>query len=261
MATLATTFGTIGLTDTGNAHGEMPIIFLHGVGSDKRVWRPQIDHFADRRRAIAFDYPGYGESAFRAGASRADFAASILAALDAIEIPKAHVCGLSLGGIIAMEIWAAAPDRCSSLILADTFALHPEGQTITERSLAAADSGPMRAFAEARCDFLLAQPANPAIRVEVIETMSRIDPEAYKLGAEAVWNADERETARTIAVPTLIICGTEDQPTPVALSTELNALIPKSQIVLIRGAGHLTNIEKPAEFNSALDRFLSEIEG
>lgn len=261
MATLETALGTIGFVEAEADNPATPIVFLHGVGSDKSVWRPQLGHFAGRRRALAFDYPGYGESEFRARATRADFAAAILAALDALDIGQAHICGLSLGGIIAMEIWAAAPDRCVSLILADTFALHPEGQAITDRSIAAADGGPMRAFAEARCDFLLAQPADPAVRAEVIETMSRIDPEAYKLAAEAVWNADERATARTIAVPTLVLCGSEDQPTPVALSAELAALIAGARIALIPGAGHLTNLEQPADFNAALDGFLSEIGG
>jgi 3-oxoadipate enol-lactonase len=261
MGTIETTLGRIGYTDNGARGGAMPLIFLHGVGSDKSVWRPQLDHFAGRRRALAFDYPGYGESEFRARATRADFASSIFAALDALEIAQAHVCGLSLGGIIAMEVWAAASQRCESLILADTFALHPEGQAITERSIAAADGGSMRAFAEMRCDFLLAQPADEAVRTEIIETMSRIDPEAYKLGAEAVWNADERAVAQTIKVPTLIVCGTEDQPTPPPLSEALSDLIPNSKVVMIAQAGHLTNLEKPADFNAALEDFLAEIQG
>jgi len=259
MATIETALGRIGFLDNGAAGDATPMIFLHGVGSDKSVWRPQLDHLAGARRALAFDYPGYGESEFRAHATRADFAASILAALDALEIKTAHVCGLSLGGIIAMEMWAASPSHCASLVLADTFAIHPDGAGITERSIAAADKGPLREFAEARVDFLLAQPTDPAIRTEIVETMSRIDPAAYKLGAEAVWNADERGTAATIDAPTLVLCGTEDKPTPVKLSAELAALVPGSRFALIPDAGHLTNLEKPAEFNAALDDFLTEV--
>lgn len=260
MTSIETELGRIGLADNGERGAVAPIIFLHGVGSDKSVWRPQLDHFAGRRRAIAFDYPGYGESEFKFGATRADFARSIIATMQAADIRRAHICGLSLGGVIAMEIWAAAPDRCASLILADTFALHPDGAGITERSVAAASNGTMRALAEARCDFLLAEPADPAVRAEVVETMSRIDPAAYKLGAEAVWIADERATAVSISVPTLVLCGTEDRPTPVELSADLAALIPGSRFALIPGAGHLTNLERPAEFNAALDDFLAEVE-
>jgi 3-oxoadipate enol-lactonase len=173
-------------------------------------------------------------------------------------IAYAHICGLSLGGVIAIAMHALAPERCRSLILADTFAVHPDGRGIYDRSVAG--SADMRAFAEARADFLLAQPADPAVRSEVIETMSKIDPAAYRIGAEAVWLADQRERVRAIDVPTLIICGDQDKPTPPALSEELHAIIPNSRLEIIAGAGHLTNLEKPAEFNALVDEFLSEVE-
>ena len=90
MASIATARGRIGYVEAGGG-GETPIIFLHGVGSDKSVWRPQLDHFGQARRALAFDYPGYGESELIEGATRDDFAAAILAAMDALEIGKATV--------------------------------------------------------------------------------------------------------------------------------------------------------------------------
>jgi 3-oxoadipate enol-lactonase len=119
----------------------------------------------------------------------------------------------------------------------------------------------MRDFAEARADFLLAAPADPAIRAEVGETMAAIDPAAYRLGVEAVWMADQRDRAAAIDRPTLVLCGTEDRPTPPALSAELAAMIPGSRIAMIPDAGHLTNLERPGEFNRALDDFLAEIAG
>jgi 3-oxoadipate enol-lactonase len=249
----------IGVLEAGGG-AAIPIIFLHGVGSDKSVWARQIEHFGRDRRALAFDYPGYGESSFADGATRDDYAAAILSAMDALGIERAYVCGLSLGGVIAIAMHAAAADRCASLILADSFAVHPDGAGITERSLAASRAGSMRDFAEARADFLLAAPIDPAVRAEVVETMAAIDPAAYRLGVEAVWMADQRDRAAAIRVPTLVLCGTEDRPTPPALSAELAALVPGSRIAMIPGAGHLTNLERPAEFNQAVDDFLAEIE-
>ena len=117
-----------------------------------------------------------------------------------------------------------------------------------------------RKSARARADFLLAQPADPEVRAEVIATMSRIDPAAYRIGAEAVWLADQRERVRGITVPALILCGDEDKPTPPALSRELQALVPGSRLELIAGAGHLTNFEKPAEFNRLLEAFFATAE-
>lgn len=253
---VATSFGSIGFVESGGG-ASTPIVFLHGVGSDKSVWAPQLAHFGARRRAIAFDYPGYGDSDTAApGTTRDDYAAAILEALRALGVGQAHVCGLSLGGVVAIAMHAWAPDRCASLILADSFAIHPQGQAIYDRSIAA--SHDMRALAEARVDVLLAQPAAPAVRSEVIATMSRIDPAAYRIGAEAVWLADQRERVRAIAVPTLIVCGEQDQPTPPQLSRELHAMVCGSGIQTVANAGHLTNLEQPAEFNRLVGDFLAQ---
>lgn len=257
MGQVETARGRIGYLETGSGGGT-PIIFLHGVGSDKGVWRPQLEHFGRSRRAIAFDYPGYGESERIDGATRDDFAAAILAAMDELGIGKAHVCGLSLGGVIAIAMHAAAPERCASLIIADSFAAHPEGQAIHDRSVAASEAMTMRALAEARSGILLGGMASPQLRAEIIETMAAIDPVAYRLGAAAVWLADQRERVAAINVPALIIVGEEDGITPPALSEELARLIPRSRLERIRAAGHLTNAEQPQAFNRAIESFLSE---
>jgi 3-oxoadipate enol-lactonase len=242
--------------DSGDA---TPVVFLHGVGSDKSVWHPQLDHFGKTRRAIAFDYPGYGDSdPAPEGTTRDDYAAAILSAMTALGVGDAHVCGLSLGGVVAIAMHHAAAERCASLVLADTFAVHPEGRAIYERGVAA--SGNLRALAEARVDVLLAQPANPEVRHEVVETMSRIDPTAYRIGAEAVWLADQRDRVRDIRVPTLIICGDDDKPTPPDLSRELHQMIAGSRLAMIPRAGHLTNLEQPELFNAAVDDLIADTE-
>jgi 3-oxoadipate enol-lactonase len=257
MGSIATARGRIGYSDSGSGDAT-PIIFLHGVGSDKSVWETQLEHFGRSRRALAFDYPGYGESEFVEGATRDDFAASIIAALDALEIRSAHVCGLSLGGVVAIAMHSAALDQCASLIIADSFAVHPDGQAIYDRSVAASQSMSMRELAEARSGALLGSAATPQLRAEVIDTMSAIDPAAYRLGAAAVWLADQRERAVAIAAPTLILVGNEDQITPPALSEELADLIAGSRLERIAKAGHLSNAEQPDAFNRAVELFLSE---
>jgi len=248
----------IGFAEAGEGE-RMPIVFLHGVGSDKSVWRPQLDAFAAERRAVAFDYPGYGESdPAPEGATRDDFAAAILGAMHALGIPSAHICGLSLGGVVAIAMHAIEPEACASLILADSFASHPDGQGIYDRAVAA--SSDLRALAEGRVDVLLAQPANPAIRSEVIETMAAIDPAAYRIGAEAVWLARQEERAALIRCPTLVLCGTEDRITPPALSTALANLIPGAIYEPIERAGHLSNLERPGEFNTLVGAFVRGVD-
>jgi 3-oxoadipate enol-lactonase len=258
MPRITTSNGTsLGYVEAGGGDAT-PIVFLHGVGSDKSVWHPQLDHFGKSRRSIAFDYPGYGDSdPAPEGTNRDDYVAAILSAMTAVGVGRAHVCGLSLGGVVAIALHHADAARCASLILADTFAVHPDRQGIYDRSLAGSRDLP--ATAEARVDFLLAQPADPAVRREVVETMSRIDPAAYRIGAEAVWLADQRDRAATIDVPTLVICGDEDRPTPPALSHELHAMIAGSRLAMIPRAGHLTNLEQPEEFNSVVEDFLKRL--
>lgn len=256
MASIVTARGRIGYSESGSGD-QTPIVFLHGVGSDKSVWQPQLDHFAKTRRAMAFDYPGYGESEFVEGATREDYAAAIFAAMDALDIVQAHICGLSLGGVIAIAMHAMAPERCASLIIADSFAVHPDGRGIHDRSVAASQAMTMRELAEARSGVLLGSATTDALRAEVIETMAGIDPAAYRLGASAVWLADQRDRAAAIDCPALILVGEEDGITPPALSEELHRLIPDSCLERIERSGHLANAEQPQAFNKAVESFLS----
>ena len=247
----------IGYAEAGGGSAT-PIVFLHGVGSDKSVWHPQLAHFGCSRRAIAFDYPGYGDSdPAPAGTTRDDYASAVISAMHELGVDRAHICGLSLGGVIAIAMHHAGSERCASLILADTFAVHPDGAAIYERSIEGSRDLP--AMAEARVDVLLAQPADLEVRREAVETMSRIDPAAYRIAAEAVWLADQRDRAQEIRVPTLVICGDQDRVTPPDLSNELAGPIPGARTQLIAGAGHLTNLERPDEFNRIVDRFIGEL--
>jgi len=244
----------IGFDEAGGGDAT-PVVFLHGVGSDKSVWRPQLEHFSRKRRAIAFDYPGYGDSdPAPAGTTRDDYASAIISAMYELGVDRAHICGLSLGGVVAIAMHHADAGRCVSLVLADTFAVHPEGQAIYDRSVAA--SNDLRGLAEARVDVLLGQPVDPALRSEVVETMARIDPASYRIGAAAVWLADQTERAAHIKVPTLVVCGTEDKVTPPSLSEALTELIPGATYEPVEEAGHISNLERADAFNALVEAFM-----
>ena len=266
MSVIETSLGRVGLSMAGDGTAT-PILFLHGVGSDKSAWRPQLDHFSAKRRAIAIDYPGYGESEIRPDATRDDFAHAALATLDALGIGRAHICGLSLGGVVAIAMHAIDPARCVSMILADSFAVHPEGQSIHDRSVAASHGMTMRALADARAPLLLGATANRSTRAEVIATMAAIDPVAFRIGAAAVWLADQRDRVALIDVPTLILVGEEDSVTPPDLSRALADqagsaahVQPAVTFCRIARAGHLANLEQPGAFNREVDRFLATTE-
>jgi 3-oxoadipate enol-lactonase len=260
MGAIKTSFGNIGVDQQGVGDAT-PIVFLHGVGSDKSVWTPQLEHFGKARRAIACDYPGYGESdPAPAGCTRDDFAAAILEALSELQVERAHVCGLSLGGVIAIAMHHAAPERCASLVLADTFAVHPEGQAIYDRSVTASQSTSMRSLAEQRAPMLLAPDATDQLRLNVVATMGRIDPDAYRIGARAVWLADQRDRAAAIRAPTLVLVGDLDPVTPPTLSEELTALVPGARLEVIAGASHISNLDRPIRFNRLVQAFISGVE-
>jgi 3-oxoadipate enol-lactonase len=105
---------------------------------------------------------------------------------------------------------------------------------------------------------LLGSEATGDLRSEIVTTMAAIDPRAFRLGAAAVWLADQRDRAAMIDVPTLVLVGDEDQVTPVSLSEELNGLIPGSEFQVIGKAGHLANAEQPQAFNATIESFLSQ---
>jgi 3-oxoadipate enol-lactonase len=257
---ISTEWGRIGCSLRGA--GGVPLLFLHGVGSGRGAWDGQLEAFGFERLTLAIDMPGYGDSdPVGDGADgRSEFARAALSVLDALGTRQAHVCGLSLGGIIALAMARLAPGRLASLILADTFASHPEGSAILDRSLAGVEALGMQALADSRADALLAEPPDPAVRRTVVETMARIDPAAYAVAAEAVWLADQRREAAAVACPTLILYGSADQITPPALSEELKLLIPHAALIEITGAGHLPNLEQPGIFNRVLAAFLSDVE-
>ena len=118
----------------------------------------------------------------------------------------------------------------------------------------------MRAIAERRAPLLLAPDVTEDVRRDVIATMSEIDPAAYRIGARAVWLADQRDRAAAIGVPTLVLVGDLDPVTPPALSEELAALVPNARLQIIAGASHLANLDKAGEFNRSVDQFISEID-
>ena len=127
----------IGYEEAGEGEAT-PIVFLHGVGSDKSVWRPQLEFFAQSRRAIAVDYPGYGDSdPAPEGTTRDDYASAIISAMHELGVDRAHVCGLSLGGIVAIAIAHADESRCASLIVSMRPFLHPSSSRGAVRTASA----------------------------------------------------------------------------------------------------------------------------
>jgi pimeloyl-ACP methyl ester carboxylesterase len=242
------------------------IVFIHGHPFDRTMWRPQLDYFGSRgRRAIAADLRGYGESTVVPGVtSLSTFAEDIAALLDHLEVRETAVVGLSMGGQIAMECYRLFGQRVTALVLADTFAYPetPEGKRVRHETADRLLEEGMAPFA-AEVLTRMITPENaralPDVAEHVLGMMRSTPPEG---AAAALRGRAERPDYRPVlgrcSAPTLVIVGSDDDWTSVDDAAALADGIPGGELAVIPGAGHMPNLERPAEFNEVLERFLGE---
>jgi len=243
-----------------------PIVFLHAFPLNQTMWDDQVVEFAANHRVITFDWRGFGESPLGKGFSTMeDFADDLAGLLDGLSIEKAVICGLSMGGYASFAFHRKYPERISALVLADTRAAadNEEGRRgrfemadLVRRNGAAAlvDRMLPRLLGETT---LLEKPAV----VERLRVMIESgDPEGIAQALLAMADrADSVGMLPNIACPALIIVGNEDKLTPPAESEKIVQAIPDSTIAIIDHAGHLSNLEQPASFNSVLSVFLTRM--
>ena len=245
------------------------LMFLHGLGSTKENWGPQLIHFGQTHRAMAWDAPGYGESDDHEGelVFARDFVGALLSTLDLLGVDRVHLAGLSMGGMIAQCFYFAYPHRVASLVLADTFpSFRALGEEAVEGFLSARIEPLMNGatpadLAPASADSLLAPDAPERARTLLLESLSKLRTDSYVKTARALAAQDAVGELEDIAVPTLVLSGALDRLTPVPLVRAMAERIPGAQWVIIPGAGHISNLESPERFNRALSRFLSNHSG
>lgn len=240
-----------------------PLVLLHGIGSNARSWQHQLQGLADAYDVIAWDMRGYGSSDDPpAPYSLADVAADLAGLLDHLGLEKAHVCGLSMGGVIAQETYRHHSGRVRSLILADTNAgqgaLEEEERRrrLEQRLTGAAEPA---GLARQRTPMLVSPDAPPEVVAEAESIMAEIHPDGYRMAARALAEVDERDLLPHIDVPTLILWGEFDSVTSREEIDLLAANIKGAQFEVIPRAGHLSNLENPEAFNDAVRRFLATV--
>ncbi|MFH8625767.1 alpha/beta fold hydrolase [Streptomyces vietnamensis] len=241
------------------------LLLAHGHPFDHTMWQPQIDRFSRTGyRVVAPDLRGYGATPLgtTTGATLlGDFAEDLVALLDELHIEECVLAGLSMGGQIAMELVRRHPERVRGLVLADTF---PAAETEDGRKArnAMADRllrEGMRGYADEVLDRMVA-PYNTHAAPHVHRMMRSTDPVAAAAALRGrAERPDYRETLAGVAVPTLVVVGRDDTYTPVADAEEMHALLPHSTLTVIERAAHLPNLERPEEFDAALDAFLRSL--
>ena len=224
------------------------IVFINSLGTDFRIWDDVARSLTGRYRALRSDKRGHGLSEMRAGsATMADFAADLAALLDRLQIARAHVVGLSIGGLVAQELYRIRPDLVVSLILSDT--AHRIGTLeLWNTRISKVEIGGIEAIADGIMHVWFSRNYHARCPDAVAgwrAMLARTPRDGYLMACRAIRDADLTEQAKQIRVSTLCIVGDEDGSTPVALVRELSSLIPGARFEVVVGAGHLPCIEKP----------------
>lgn len=240
------------------------LLLLHGAGGGWRAWEPQLEGLSDAFRVVAWDARGYGNSDVPAAPiTQHDFALDAGALLDHLRAPQAHICGLSMGGMTAQQLYELFPERVRSLVLAATmpgFGSLPNSQALLDKSLAALTDEGFRANARKRATLLLGNSPDPTLVETLTARMQAIKPETYRQAFASMYAVDFFPLLPTITVPTLIISGREDRVIPPKHAEDLHRRIPGSQLALIDGAGHVCNLERAEEFNRLVRQFVLDVE-
>jgi pimeloyl-ACP methyl ester carboxylesterase len=236
-----------------------PLVFLHGLGGGKAVWDRQIEHFsALGYRCTAWDQPGYGDSP---PVEPYDFE-HLAAALDRlIGDGKPVLVGHSMGGLVAQEFYARYPDKVAALALCFTSAAFAAG-TDFAKHFVAARIGPLDA---GKSMLEIAKEVMPAQRGRITDKdalaraegiMAGVPPDTYRKAVRLITAFDRREDLPKIAVPTLLVAGSDDVTAPAQLMGAMAQKIPAAEFVVLRGCGHLGPLDQPEEFNKVLEGFL-----
>jgi 3-oxoadipate enol-lactonase len=239
------------------------VLFLHAFPLNLRMWDAQARALQATHQVIRFDARGFGETPPGDGLLTMErIADDAVALLDHLDISKAAVCGISMGGYAAFALVRRHPSRIASLVLADT---RTAPDSVEQRRARSAQAEKVRGEGPAAIvDGFLEKALGDTTRRERPEVVARVRETILAAPARGIVDAlagiaaraDSGPTLREIAVPALVVCGAEDALTPVADSEAIHRGLPGSRLVVIPRAGHLPALEDPAAFHAALTAFL-----
>lgn len=243
------------------------ILFVHSFGHNKNMWSPQLTYFLEHDwRVIAVDLPGHGDSSFVLASHTVDLIAqSVIEVLDALKVPRVVLAGTSIGGYIALRMWARRPDLIRALVLSNTKAEKDTDEIVARRrgQIANLQQNGLAEFIRTGAPRRLS-PRTLEDRPWVLDAITMmnftVSLEANAATLEAMaQRQDDTATLSTIDVPTLIISGSDDAFIPRTAAAVLNNGIKNSQWHSIDGTGHASNLEHPTEFNRLVHDFLTSL--
>jgi pimeloyl-ACP methyl ester carboxylesterase len=237
-----------------------PLVFVHGAGEDSRVWRPQLVKLADEFTIVAWDEPGAGRSSdVPADFGLADYACCLAALIEELALGPAHVVGLSWGGTVVQELYRNHPELVATLILVDTYAGWKGSLPVAEVRIRVAGVRRMLAAPAGESDSTLRGLFAGAPPVEFLPMLQEMAADVRREGMQtalrAMAKADQRELLWRIAVPTLLIWGELDVRSPLSVARQFEQAIHGAKLVVLAGAGHISNLERPEQFNATVREF------
>lgn len=243
------------------------VVLLHGYPFNRSMWSDQVEELRRHHRVIIPDLRGHGESAVTPSpATMQSMASDVAGLLESLNISRATIGGLSMGGYVALAFYRLFPLRVRSLVLADTRAQGDtdEAKQNREQQAEKALREGMEGIADGLLPKLLA-PETVTKHPEIVKRLRAMMAETNPEGAAAALRSmaerqDQTSFLSRIIAPTLILVGSEDAITPVADSELMHREIGGSRLRIIEGAGHVSNLERPEEFNAALVKFLNDVE-
>ena len=243
-----------------------PVVFLHGLGLDRRCWRPQIE--ALRAQGIpchAWEMPGHGGAPWDGQPmSFAGLAAALTEFLDGQKIATAHLVGHSMGGMLALELAATAPTRCRSLTLIGSSAMFGSADGSFQRAFLAERLGPLDAgqrladLAPALVADLCLPTTPPDGIAACVEAMAQMDEAAYRAALACLVTFDRRAALAGLTMPVLCLAGEHDRQAPPQGVERMAGKIPGARFLAIRNAAHLMSLEAPDAVTQAIGDFIAE---
>ncbi len=232
-----TPYGSLYVADRQGAG--LPLLLVHGAGSDHLSWSADVRRLAGRR-ILAPDLPGHGRSAGVASSEVDDYAGAMLALLDALDVPQAVIAGHSMGGAIAQTLALTQPERVGGLILVTTGARLP----VNPQLLATVQQDKTQVV-EWIMTWAWAPDAPDDLRAMALQALLAVPAEVLHADYLACDRFDARDRLSEITVPTLVIGGEHDKMTPPKFSETLAAQIPNAELSVIPGGGHYVVLEQP----------------
>lgn len=248
-----------------SGHGGKPLLCLHGVGGHAASFRALMVHLAPVVEVVSWDMPGHGRSAPLQDMTFPALSDAVQRLADHLQADHIHLCGHSMGGMVALQTALDAPNRIASLtLIGSTPAFGGRDPSFADaflaQRLAPLDAGkPMAEVAASLVPLMMTPNPDPLVLADAVASMAAIKSDNYRQTLACLTTFNQRDQLARVTMPTLVVAGEHDQTAPVKTQRKMADALPDGLFVEIENAGHLTQNENPAAVARAMQAFLRDL--